>query len=154
MTLADRSAPGVRIVSVASERGPAGAPLDLAGRILSFTYEDSDLKADQVSLQLDNFDLSLFERAELAGGALLEVSWGYPGHMAPPRRVVIRKLKGFQTLTVEGQALSVLLHRVARTRTWHHQRRSDVARAIAAEHGYAGESVDIEDTALVLDTIN
>lgn len=154
MTLADRGAPGVRIVSVASARGPAGAPLDLAGRILSFSYEDSDLKADQVTLQLDNFDLALFERTELAGGALLEVSWGYPGHMASPRRVVVKKLKGFQTLTVEGLALSVLLHRIARTRGWHHQRRSDVARAIAAEHGYTGEFVDIEDTALAQGTIN
>ncbi len=62
------------------------------------------VKADKVSLQLDNFDLALFDREELIGGATLEVSWGYPGNMAPPRRVVVKKLKGFQTLTIEGQA--------------------------------------------------
>ncbi len=98
----DRSAPGVRLTLLASERVPSGQPLDLTGRLLSFTYEDSASKADQVSLQLDNFDLALFEREELVGGSVFEVSWGYPGHMAPPRRVVLKKLKGFQTLTVEG----------------------------------------------------
>ncbi|MGN6109992.1 MAG: phage late control D family protein [Kofleriaceae bacterium] len=153
-SLVDRSAPGVRIVAVPSERARAGEPLELADRIISFSYEDSDRKADQVSIQLDNFDLTLFERPELVGGALLEVSWGYPGHMAPPRRVVVKKLKGFQTLTVEGHALSMLMHRVARTRAWTQQRRSDVARLIAAEHGYEGDFVDIEDSGIVLDTIN
>src|SRR5688572_4479756 len=106
MTL-DRSAPGVRITLLESERSAGGQPLDLRDRVLSFSYEDSEKKADQVSIQLDNFDLSLFERTELTGGAVLEVSWGYPRNMAPPRRVVVKKLKGFQQLTLEGQATSV-----------------------------------------------
>ena len=56
-TLADRSAPGVRIVALANERAASGEPVDLAGRIIGFTYEDSEKKTDQVSIQLDNFDL-------------------------------------------------------------------------------------------------
>lgn len=43
-----------------------------------------------VPLTLDNFDISLFDREELMAGAVLEVSWGYPGSMAPPRRVVVK----------------------------------------------------------------
>ena len=87
-----RSSPGVRVTVLSHERAPSGEPLNLDGRILSFTFDDAEKKADQVSLQLDNFDLALFEREELAGGATLEVSWGYPGNMAPPRRVVVKKL--------------------------------------------------------------
>ena len=154
MTIVDRSGPGVRITLLDNERAPSGEPLDLAGRIIAFTYEDAERKADQVSLQLDNFDLALFERAELVGGAPLEVSWGYPGNMAPPRRVVVKKLKGFQTLTIEGQATSVLMNREAKTRAWTNKSRSDVAKEIAAEHGYEGEFADVEDSSEVLDTIN
>jgi len=154
MTLVDRSGPGVRITLLDNERAPSGEPLELTGRIIAFTYEDAEKKADQVSLQLDNFDLALFERAELVGGATLEVSWGYPGNMAPPRRVVVKKLKGFQTLTIDGQATSVLMNREAKTRAWANKSRADVVREIAAEHGYEGEFLDVEDTGEVLDTIN
>ena len=91
----------------------------------------TERKADKVSIQLDNFDLSLFDREDLMGGATLEVSWGYPGNMAVPRRVVVKKLKGFATLTVEGQATSVLMNREAKTRSWENVTRSEVARQIA-----------------------
>lgn len=150
----DRSGPGVRITLLDNERAPNGEPLDLDGRILGFIFEDTEKKADQVSIQLDNFDLALFEREELVGGATLEVSWGYPDNMAPPRRVVVKKLKGFQTLTIEGQATSVLMNREAKTRSWSNKSRSKVVKEIAAEYGYEGESLDIEDTGEVLGTIN
>ena len=152
--LVDRSGPGVRITVLENERAPSGEPLDLDGRILAFTFEDAEKKSDQVAIQLDNFDLALFEREELVGGATLEVSWGYPGNMAPPRRVVVKKLKGFQTLTIEGQATSVLMNREAKTRSWSNKTRSDVVREIAAEYGYEGEFLDVEDTGEVLDTVN
>ncbi|MCL2726445.1 MAG: contractile injection system protein, VgrG/Pvc8 family [Polyangiaceae bacterium] len=154
MTAIDRSGPGVRITVLDNERAPSGEPLNLAGRILGFTFEDSDTKADKVSLHLDNFDLSLFERGELVGGATLEVSWGYPGNMAPPRRVIIKKLKGFQPLTIEGHATSVLMNRGAKTRAWSNKSRSDVVREIAAEYGYEGDFLDVEDTGETLDTIH
>ena len=81
----DRSGPGVRLTLLPDERAESGEPLDLGDRLISFSYEDSERRADKVSLQLDNFDLSLFDREELMGGAVLEVSWGYAGNMAPPR---------------------------------------------------------------------
>jgi len=152
--LRDRSGPGVRITVLANERAPSGEPLDLDGRIIGFTFEDAERQADKVSIQLDNYDLALFEREELVGGATLEVSWGYPGNMAPPRRVVVKKLKGFQTLTVEGQATSVLMNREAKTRSWSNKSRSDVVKEIAAEYGYEGAFLDVEDSGEVLDTIN
>jgi phage protein D len=154
MSTIDRSAPGVRITTLSSERAPSGEPLNLEGRIISFTYEDVERRADQVAIQLDNYNLDLFERGELVGGATLEVSWGYPGNMAPPRRVVVKKLKGFQTLTIEGQSTSVLMNREAKTRSWSNKSRSDVVKEVAAEYGYEGAFLHVEDSGEVLDTIN
>jgi phage protein D len=150
----DRSAPGVRITLLADERAESGEPLDLGQRIIVFTFEDAERKADKLSLQLDNFDLSLFDREDLMGGATLDVSWGYPGNMSVPRRVVVKKLKGFNTLTVEGQATSVLMNREAKTRNWENVSRSEVARQIAEEHGYEGEFLDIDDSEEVFDVVN
>jgi len=144
----------VRITLLPDEKAASGTPVDLAGRILGFTYEDSERKADKVSIVLDNFDLSLFESKALVGGAVLEVSWGYPGCMAPARRVVVKKLKGFTTLTVEGQALSSLMNRKAKTRRWENVTRAAVAKKIAAEYGYSGSFVDIDDTGEVFEVIN
>lgn len=152
--ISKRDAPGVRVTLLPSERAPSGERLDLDGRILGFSFEDSDKKADKVTLQLDNFDLSLFERSELVNGAVVEVSWGYPGNMAAPRRVVLKKFKGFEVVTFEGQATSVLLNQLARTRAWKGKTRSDVVRAIAAEHGFTDPNLDIEDTLVTLDTLN
>ena len=149
-----RVAPGVRITLLANEKAASGEPLKLDGRIVSFSFEEGPKKADQVSLQLDNYDLALFDRDDIVGGATLEVSWGYPGNMAPPRRVVVKKLKGFQTLTLEGQATSVLMNRHAKTRSWSGKSRAEVVREIAAEHGFEGEFADIGETDEALDTIN
>jgi len=153
-SLIDRSAPGVRLTLLSDERAQSGEPLNLSDRLISFTFEDSERRVDQASLLLDNFDLSLFERAELAGGSTLEVSWGYPGHMAPPRRVVVRKLKGFSTLTVEGRATSVLMDREVKTRVFEGVTRADVARAVAQEHGFEGSFLDVDDTFVLFDVIN
>jgi len=150
----DRSAPGVRITLLADERAASGEPLELADRIIGFTFDDAERKADKVAIQLDNFDLSLFDREDLMGGATLEVSWGYPGNMAVPRRVVVKKLKGFTTLTVEGQATSVLMNRESKTRNWENVTRAEVARQIAEEHGHEGQFIDVDDTEEVFDVVN
>ena len=150
----DRSSPGVRITVLTNEKASSGEPVDLDGRIVGFTYEDCERKADKVSLQLDNYDLALFERPELMGGSVLEVSWGYPGNMAPPRRVVVKKLKGFTALGVEGHALSTLMNRVEKTRHWESKTRADVVHEIAKEHGYEGPLADVDDTAELFDVVN
>ncbi len=150
----DRSAPGVRLTLFKDEKATTGEPLDLGTRLLSMTFEDCDDKADKLSLQLDNFDLALFDREELMGGAIVEVSWGYPGNMSPPRRVVIKSMKGFQQLTLEGQALSTLMNQQAKTRNWEGKTRSDVVREVAKDAGYEGAFVDIEDTPEAIDVIN
>ena len=134
----DRRAAGIRVGLLPDEKAREAVPAGLDGRVLSLVYEDTESKADKLTLELDNRDLSLFEREDLLGGALLEVSWGYRGAMAPPRRVVVQKTKGFEVLILEAHAVSVLMHRQERTRRFEHQSASDVALLIAREHGFAG----------------
>ena len=61
MTL-DRTAPGVRLTWLPDEKAASGTPLDLGLRLVSFSFEESESKAAQVSLVLDNYDLALFDR--------------------------------------------------------------------------------------------
>ncbi len=147
------SAPGVRLSLLPDEQSLEAVPLDLHDRILSLSFEDNDTKADRLTLQLANPDLALFEREDLAAGTILQVAWGYPERMSAPRRVVIRKLKGFETLTLEAQALSTLLDRQTKIRSWRNATRAQVAREIAAEHGWQAAAL-IDDTKEILDTIN
>jgi phage protein D len=148
-----RDAPGVRVALLPDERAGSGEPIDLRGKVISFAFEDSDAKASRATLELDNFDLQFFDRSDLALGAVLEVAWGYPGDMAPPRRVVLRKLRGFQTLTLEGHATVVLMNRVVRTRSWTDRTRAEVVREIAAEHGYGGAFARIADAGPTRETM-
>ena len=154
MNATDRSAPGVRVTSLADPLATSGTPLDLGLRILSFTYEESDARVDKMTLELDNFDGTLYDRPELLGGALLEVSWGYPSNMAPPRRVTVAKLRGLASLTVEAWGMAVLWNDAAKTQRWTNVTRSDVARAVAASHGYEGSFLHVDDTEERFDTIN
>lgn len=142
----DRSAPGVRIELLEHERAVAGELLDLRGRIVSFRYEDHDERADICSIELDNFDLSLFDRSELAGGSVFRVTWGYPTVMSPARGVLLRRLKGFSRLTLECHGLSVLHDRVARTRRFESRTSSEVVREVARELGYDDAFVEVEET--------
>ncbi|WP_428263635.1 phage late control D family protein [Haliangium sp.] len=128
--------------------------VELGERLLGLSFEDSDEKTDKASLELDNFDLSFFDSKLVVKGALLSVSWGYPGRMAPERTLVVRRVRGFSRLRIEAHAKSVLLHREQRCRAFEHMTRSQVAQAIAREHGFDGAFVDIEDTAETFDCIN
>jgi uncharacterized protein len=133
--------------------GRAAERVDVSERVLSFVYEDSEHKADKLVLSVDNWDLRNFDDQVWKKGNLLEVSWGYPGDMAPTRQVVIQKVTGFQVLAIEGHGTSVLMNKVARCRTFENVRRSDVVRRIAQDNGYGPAVQDIEDTQHVLPVI-
>jgi uncharacterized protein len=133
--------------------GRAAERVDVSERVLSFVYEDAEHKADKLVLSVDNWDLRNFDDPVWKKGNLLEVSWGYPGDMAPTRQVVIQKVTGFQVLAVEGHGTAVLMNKVARCRTFENVRRSDVVRRIAHDNGYGTAVQDIEDTQHVLPLI-
>jgi len=149
----DSRAAGVRVGLLNDAGDRAAVPAGLEGRVLSLSYEDTEARADKVELELDNRDMSLFDREELLGGALLELSWGYRGKMSAPRRVIVQRVKGFDVLTLEGYALSLLLHRHERTRRFENVRASDIATTVATESGF-GSLSQIEPTRMPLDFVN
>jgi hypothetical protein len=151
MTVRPRTEP-VFFVKVKPEGG-GDERVDLSERVLSFVFEDSEKKADKLVLTVDNWDLSNFDDPVWKKGNLLEVAWGYPGEMAPARECVIQKVTGFQQLSVEAHAKSVLMNKLAKCRTFENKKRSDVAREVAEENGYGGQLQDIEDTGEVLPLI-
>jgi phage protein D len=140
-------------VQVTDGRGNSERITDQSHRIQSFTFTDSDKKADKISLRVDNFDLSNFDDQLWKHGNLLRVSWGYPGNLSPPRECVIDKVSGGTSLNVEAHAKSVLLDRVVKSRVFENVKRSDVARQIAQENGYAGQFLHIEDTEICMPCI-
>jgi len=150
-TIVQRSEPVVLLrvkVDGADER------VDLGGRLIGFTFEDSDNKTDKASIQIDNWDLLFFDSQLIVKGALLEVSWGYPDRMSPVRELVVRKVKGFTTLQVEAHAKSVLMNRIAMCRVFENVTRSDVAKQIAEENDFSGSFAEIEDTEETFECIN
>ena len=63
-------------------------------------------------------------------------------------------MKGFTELTIEGHAMSYLLNRVAKTRCFENQTRSEVTKAVSKEFGFEGGFIHIEDTEERIDVIN
>lgn len=145
--MADRSRPGIRVSVLDGAGQVASRAADLRGRVMAFAYQDGDKKADTVTLTLDNRDLALFETGDdILGGTMLEVSWGYPGAFSPPRTMVVKKISGGETLSVEALALSAQMNMVTKSRQFRGMSRAQVVAQIAAEYGYAGALLDVEET--------
>jgi phage protein D len=149
----DRTKPSV-FVRVVKPGQPDGERVDVTETVLTFSYEDDEEKADLIKLTVRNHDLSAFDDPTWKKGNVLEVSWGYPGAMSPPRRCEVTSVKGFDVLTIEAHALSMAMNSEKKCRAWESVRRSDVARAIAVEWGYGPEMQVIEDTTTVFETIS
>lgn len=125
--------------------------IDLAERYLGMTFVDEESKADKFTIKVDNFDLTLLKSEVWQKGNIFEVSWGYPENMGIPRQIVVMKAKGFQTLTIEGNAKSVLMDREVHNSIFRRMRRSDIAKKLSEEYGYL--DADIEDTEETFDSI-
>jgi len=149
----DRGGPIVLLRLVASSTGDQ--VLDLSGRFISLNFEDSDRKADKFTLRLDNHDLGLIDSQVFLRGNILEVSWGYDQFMTPPRRIMISGIKGFLDLTVEGRAVEVIqMNRARRSRSFSNMTRSEIATSVAAEYGFRGPAVTVDDSQVRYETVN
>src|SRR3990167_2025681 len=91
--------------------------VDVTNRVLRFTYHDSEKKADTMTLDLDNFDMSFFDDPLWQHGNIIEFTWGYPGNPAPTRTAVIKTIKGFHRLHVEAHSKAMLMHQVKKSRS-------------------------------------
>ncbi len=141
-----RDGPVVYVTAVPDGAGGPKLRINLNDRLLSLAFVDEEKRADKLTLSLDNNDLELFDDPAFRKGMILEVTWGYAGNMTPTRTVVVTKIKGARTLTVEANAKSVLMNKRTRTRRFEHQSRADIVRQIARDNGYDGGNVFIEDT--------
>jgi phage protein D len=121
---------------------------DITARILSFKYEDIERRADKLTISIDNSDLELFDDPAFRRGMLLEVSWGYPGVMAPARQCIVQRITGGRVLQVEALARSILMNLRTRVRTFTNVTRADVARQVAEENGYGAELQTVEETTI------
>lgn len=135
--------------------GLKGERIDLSDQVTSFVYEDNERKADKLKLSVINWDLSNFDDPVWKKGTSIECSWGYPGNMAPPRLLQIRKVSGFSNLKIEAHGLEVTMNRETKCRIFEGMTRSDAVRQIASENGYKTEDVvHIEDTEIVHEFIS
>lgn len=122
-------------------------------RVLSFKYTDRERRADVCKLTIDNGNLENFDDPVFKKGSRLIVQWGYPGRMSPARQVIITSVKGFKRLEIEATSEAILLNTVTRVRTFENRTISQVVTDMATEAGFSGDSLHIEETTEVIDTI-
>lgn len=130
--------------------GKSAEPLDVSDKVISLAYDDETTKADKLSLEISNADLSEFDNPVWRKGNFLEVSFGYSDNFVPPERFVIKKMSGGTVVTVEAHGKGQLMNLVQKRRTFDGMRRSEIARRIAEENGYGTAYQFIEDTKVKL----
>lgn len=127
--------------------------VNLSDRLRSFEYEDHEKKADLVRFTLDNEDLAHFDDPIFKKGNIVDVTWGYPGNMSPPRQAKIVKISGFNVLTVEALDRGVLMNSRTRKRVYENMTRAEVAQDIARRNGFGPDQQFIQPTNISYPTI-
>jgi phage protein D len=127
------------------EDGKTGKRVDLTGRVLSFSYKDTDKGPDILTLQIDNFDQTQTDNPIWDPYKLLEITFGYPDLLSPPRQVVIQKRKGLHVIEIEANDKGMLMHKHKKSWVYENVKRSDVVKQIAKEYGYVSTEF-IQDT--------
>lgn len=122
-------------------------------QVLSFKYTDAERKTDTCEITVDNSDLLQFDDPVWRKGGKIQVSWGYPGAMAPERTCVITSVKGFKELKIEANAESVLMNQIAKQRVFEGKTLSQIAEIIAEEYGYGSDVRFIDDTGEVIEIV-
>lgn len=150
--MTERSNPVAYVLIQPEGKGEAER-VDASDSILSFSYEDSEKKADLLKITVDNTNLAFFDDPVWKPGNKLLVTWGYPGSMAPQRECLIQKVRGFTTLSIEAQSGAVLMNKITKSKTYENTRRSEIVHAIAKDYGYGDDQRDIDDTEEVYEHI-
>lgn len=148
----DRTAPAI-LVGVRSTGKKNAEPIDLAGRVLSFSFDDDEKKPDKGQLVLDNFDLRFYDEKLLVPGTILDFTWGYNGLFSQTVSLVIKSLKGGTTLTVTCESKKQLINREHNNRVFENVRYSDIAETIAKDNGYRTDAIFVDQTDPVFETV-
>jgi len=125
----------------------------LQTRLLSFKFTDNDNRKDKCVLELNNDDFALYDNPVFTKGQKLIITWGWPGQMAPPRRMVVVKVEGGSRVRVVLHCTLVLLDNEKKYRHEENITHSDFVRMVAGEHGYSGPTLDIDETTEVFPDI-
>ena len=148
----DRSSPAI-LVGVRLKGKKQSDPLDLEGRVVSFSFTDEEKKTDKGVLVLDNFDLTMFEERNIVPGTILDVTWGYNGLFSQTQSLVVKSLKGGTTLTVNAESKKQLINLVQVNNVYEEVRYSDIAQDVAEKNGFRKDQIFIDDTEPVFETV-
>lgn len=149
----DRTKPSI-VVTVAPAGAQEGFRVDVSEQIEGWEYEDCEDKADKLKLTVNNYDLSAFDNPVWKKDNVLIVSWGYPGAMAPARRCIIKKVTGFEKLSIEAYAVSMLMADHTKFRAWESVTYSEIATTLAEEWGFGTDNRVIEETATRFEVVS
>ena len=120
-------------------------------RLISFSFSDHERKKDQLKLAFRNDDREMLENPAFVKGQKLAVSWGWPGELAPVRRMVVAKVKGGNPLMVILYDTTQLMDKDKESHSWSGMTYSQIVEEIAGKHGYHGQYLHIEPTNFAVD---
>jgi phage protein D len=135
-------APWYRVVIV---EGAEQGDLDVSDRVVTFVFEDNERQADKLKLTVENFKLQNFDNPVFERGRVLRVEFGNGTARSPIREMVIRRVVGSTSLTIEARDQGVELDTLPKCRVFENRTRSQVVREIAREQGYADPIIDETD---------
>lgn len=122
-------------------------------RLIDFEFSDHVRKVDQLKMTFRNDDFALMENPIFVAGQKILVTWGWPGQTTIPRRMIVKKIKGGNPLTVILHDRSRLLDKEKKSRTWEGMTNSEIVREVAGEHGYTGPYLHVDETKLRGDVV-
>jgi len=147
-----RTAPQI-FLSVMRPGSSGPERVDLGTRLKSIEYTEDEKKADKLTLKLDNYDLTEFERPSWRKGNIIHVQWGYPGDMAPERECIIQTVKGSVELHIEANGKEAVMNRKPKGRHFPQMTRAQVVKQILGEYSLAFLDANIEDDGIVYEQI-
>lgn len=133
----------------AGDDRPAELQQILTDRLEQFRFVDRADRMDILEVRLRNDDYQLYDVPFFVAGQKFEVTWGWPGNMSPPRRMVVKRLKDEKgSVTVRAHCTLSLLNQRQRARFMQGVTDSEFVRAVAEEYGYTGALAIVETTTL------
>lgn len=129
-----------------------GAAL-IEDRLESFKFTDTDEGKDSAEMVFRNSDFLMLDMPVFTKGVKLLMTWGWPGQLAVPRRMIVMKVRGGEMVTVTCHCTLALFDKEKRSRYEVFITDSEFVRLVAKDHGYTGVLVDIEDTSEMRDSI-
>jgi phage protein D len=118
----------------------------LADRLEGFTFSDHETKKDEATLTFRNEDFKLLDNPAFAKGQQFIVSWGWPGNMHPPRRMIVKKTERSNPMRVVLSCLLEKMDLAPRNRRLEGCTDSQFVKRIAEAWGFYGTAQDIEET--------